>query len=56
MCFSVFFLKITFLGVVTAEMFQNSHQQDANRIHSNKMDVIQKMTETFDEVGAALTS
>jgi len=51
MWFSVFFLKITCLGVVTAEMFQNSHKQDANKIPSNRMDVMQKMTETFDEVG-----
>lgn len=36
-------------GVVTAEMFQNSHKQDANKIPSNRMDVMQKMTETFDE-------
>ena len=55
MWFSVFFLKITCLGVVTAEMFQNSHKQDANKIPSNRMDVMQKMTETFDEVGVALT-
>uniref|UniRef100_G3UQ14 Cohesin subunit SA n=1 Tax=Meleagris gallopavo TaxID=9103 RepID=G3UQ14_MELGA len=39
-------------GVVTAEMFQNSHKRDANKIPSNRMDVMQKMTETFDEVGS----
>lgn len=32
--------------MVTAEMFQSTH----------KNDVMQKMTETFDEVGAVLTS
>ncbi|OXB80401.1 UNVERIFIED_CONTAM: hypothetical protein H355_003457, partial [Colinus virginianus] len=36
-------------GMVTAEMFQNSQKQDANRIPSNRMDVMQKMTENFDE-------
>ncbi|XP_021267561.1 cohesin subunit SA-2-like isoform X3 [Numida meleagris] len=36
-------------GMVTAEMFQNSHKQDANKTPSNRMDVMQKMTETFDE-------
>ncbi|XP_065597302.1 cohesin subunit SA-2-like [Cyrtonyx montezumae] len=36
-------------GVVTAEMFQNSQKQDTNRIPSNRMDVMQKMTENFDE-------
>uniref|UniRef100_A0A8C2U984 Cohesin subunit SA n=1 Tax=Coturnix japonica TaxID=93934 RepID=A0A8C2U984_COTJA len=37
-------------GMVTAEMFQNSHKRDGNKIPSNRMDVMQKMTETFDEV------
>ncbi|XP_015706727.1 cohesin subunit SA-2-like isoform X1 [Coturnix japonica] len=36
-------------GMVTAEMFQNSHKRDGNKIPSNRMDVMQKMTETFDE-------
>lgn len=35
----------TFLGMVTAEMFQSLH----------KKDVMQKMTENFDEVGKALS-
>lgn len=40
----ILFKTLLFLGMVTAEMFQSLY----------KKDVMQKMTETFDKVGATL--